>query len=48
MPISPKARFAKPSSLMIDAGTLEIGTLIAAAGLLQLVFQPLQELSDVY
>jgi ABC-type multidrug transport system fused ATPase/permease subunit len=35
-------------SLMIDAGTLEIGTLIAAAGLLQLVFQPLQELSELY
>jgi ATP-binding cassette subfamily B protein len=30
------------------AGTLTIGTLIAATGLLQLVFQPLQELSDVY
>ena len=28
--------------------TLTIGTLIAATGLLQLVFQPLQELSDVY
>jgi len=35
-------------SKMIDAGTLEIGTLIAAAGLLQLVFQPLQELSELY
>jgi len=35
-------------SLMIDAGTLEIGTLIAAVGLLQLVFQPLQELSELY
>jgi ABC-type multidrug transport system fused ATPase/permease subunit len=29
-------------------GTLTIGTLITATGLLQLVFQPLQELSDVY
>jgi ABC-type multidrug transport system fused ATPase/permease subunit len=29
-------------------GTLTIGTLITAAYLLQLVFQPLQELSDVY
>jgi ABC-type multidrug transport system fused ATPase/permease subunit len=29
-------------------GSLKIGTLIAATGLLQLVFQPLQELSDVY
>jgi ABC-type multidrug transport system fused ATPase/permease subunit len=28
--------------------TLEIGTLIAAVGLLQLLFQPLQELSDLY
>jgi ABC-type multidrug transport system fused ATPase/permease subunit len=28
--------------------TLTIGTLITATGLLQLVFQPLQELSDVY
>ena len=33
---------------MIDAGTLEIGTLIAAVGLLALVFQPLQELSELY
>jgi ABC-type multidrug transport system fused ATPase/permease subunit len=33
---------------MIDAGALEIGTLIAAVGLLQLVFQPLQELSELY
>jgi ABC-type multidrug transport system fused ATPase/permease subunit len=33
---------------MIDAGALEIGTLIAAVGLLSLVFQPLQELSELY
>jgi ATP-binding cassette subfamily B protein len=33
---------------MIDADALEIGTLIAAVGLLQLVFQPLQELSELY
>ena len=33
---------------LIDAGTLEIGTLIAAIGLLQLLFQPLQELSELY
>ncbi len=35
-------------SSLYGAGTLTIGTLIAATGLLQLVFQPLQELSDVY
>ena len=35
-------------ALMIDGGTLEIGVLIAAVGLLQLVFQPLQELSELY
>ncbi len=33
---------------MIDGGALEIGTLIAAVGLLSLVFQPLQELSELY
>jgi ABC-type multidrug transport system fused ATPase/permease subunit len=33
---------------LIDAGTLEIGTLISAVGLLALVFQPLQELSELY
>jgi ATP-binding cassette subfamily B protein len=33
---------------LIDGGSLEIGTLIAAVGLLQLVFQPLQELSELY
>ncbi len=33
---------------MIDAGALEIGTLVAAVGLLTLVFQPLQELSELY
>jgi ABC-type multidrug transport system fused ATPase/permease subunit len=33
---------------MIDRGSLEIGTLIASVGLLQLMFQPLQELSDLY
>lgn len=33
---------------MIDAGALEIGTLVAAVGLLSLVFQPLQELSELY
>ncbi len=33
---------------LIDGGTLEIGTLIAAVGLLSLVFQPLQELSELY
>jgi ABC-type multidrug transport system fused ATPase/permease subunit len=35
-------------ALMIDGSSLEIGTLIAAVGLLQLVFQPLQELSELY
>ncbi|MHB1243461.1 MAG: ABC transporter ATP-binding protein [Gaiellaceae bacterium] len=35
-------------ALLIDAGTLEVGTLIAAVGLLALVFQPLQELSELY
>jgi ABC-type multidrug transport system fused ATPase/permease subunit len=35
-------------ALLIDGGSLEIGTLIAAVGLLQLVFQPLQELSELY
>lgn len=35
-------------ALLIDAGSLEIGTLVAAIGLLQLVFQPLQELSELY
>jgi len=33
---------------MIDADALEIGTLVAAVGLLTLVFQPLQELSELY
>ena len=33
---------------MIDGDALEIGTLIAAVGLLSLVFQPLQELSELY
>jgi ABC-type multidrug transport system fused ATPase/permease subunit len=32
----------------IGAGSMEIGTLIAAVGLLALVFQPLQELSELY
>ena len=32
----------------IDAGSLGVGTLIAAVGLLALVFQPLQELSELY
>src|SRR5262249_9779605 len=35
-------------SRLIDGGSLQIGTLIAATGLLQLVFQPLQELSELY
>ncbi|HZO49828.1 MAG TPA: ABC transporter ATP-binding protein [Gaiellaceae bacterium] len=35
-------------SRLIDGGSLQIGTLIAAVGLLQLVFQPLQELSELY
>jgi ATP-binding cassette subfamily B protein len=35
-------------ALLIDRGTLEIGTLISAVGLLALVFQPLQELSELY
>jgi ABC-type multidrug transport system fused ATPase/permease subunit len=35
-------------ALLIEAGSLEIGTLVAAIGLLQLVFQPLQELSELY
>ena len=33
---------------MIDGNALELGTLIAAVGLLSLVFQPLQELSELY
>jgi ABC-type multidrug transport system fused ATPase/permease subunit len=33
---------------LISTGSLQIGTLLAAIYLLQLVFQPLQELSDVY
>ena len=33
---------------LIDGGSLEIGTLVAAIGMLQLVFQPLQELSELY
>jgi ATP-binding cassette subfamily B protein len=33
---------------LIDSGSMQIGTLLAAIYLLQLVFQPLQELSDVY
>ncbi len=33
---------------MIGSGSLEIGTLIAAMGMLQLIFQPLQELSELY
>jgi len=32
----------------ISSGSMQIGTLLAAIYLLQLVFQPLQELSDVY
>ena len=35
-------------SHLYEGGTLTIGTLITAMYLLQLVFQPLQELSDVY
>jgi ABC-type multidrug transport system fused ATPase/permease subunit len=35
-------------SRLLAGGTLTIGTLITAIYLLQLVFQPLQELSDVY
>jgi ABC-type multidrug transport system fused ATPase/permease subunit len=35
-------------AVMIDGGTLEIGTLVAAVGLLSLVFLPLQELSELY
>jgi ABC-type multidrug transport system fused ATPase/permease subunit len=35
-------------ALMIDGDALEIGTLIAAVGMLSLVFQPLQELSELY
>src|SRR2546423_7364518 len=35
-------------SHLYERGTLTIGTLVAAMYLLQLVFQPLQELSDVY
>jgi ABC-type multidrug transport system fused ATPase/permease subunit len=35
-------------ALLIDRGSLEIGTLISAVGLLALVFQPLQELSELY
>jgi ABC-type multidrug transport system fused ATPase/permease subunit len=33
---------------LISTGSMQIGTLFAAIYLLQLVFQPLQELSDVY
>ena len=33
---------------LIHGGSLQIGTLIAAVGLLNLVFQPLQELSELY
>jgi len=33
---------------MLGAGTLTIGTLVSAVFLLNLVFQPLQELSDLY
>jgi ABC-type multidrug transport system fused ATPase/permease subunit len=33
---------------LIGAGSLEIGTLIPAVGLLALIFQPLQELSELY
>jgi ABC-type multidrug transport system fused ATPase/permease subunit len=33
---------------LIGGGSLQIGTLIAAVGLLNLVFQPLQELSELY
>ena len=32
----------------IGAGSMQIGTLVAAVGLLALVFQPLQELSELY
>jgi ABC-type multidrug transport system fused ATPase/permease subunit len=35
-------------SHFISKGSLQIGTLLAAIYLLQLVFQPLQELSDIY
>ena len=35
-------------ALLIDGGSLQIGTLVAAVGMLQLVFQPLQELSELY
>jgi ABC-type multidrug transport system fused ATPase/permease subunit len=35
-------------AMLIDSGSLQIGTLIAAIGMLQLVFQPLQELSELY
>ena len=35
-------------ALMIEGGSLEIGTLIAGVGMLSLVFQPLQELSELY
>jgi ABC-type multidrug transport system fused ATPase/permease subunit len=35
-------------SRVLDDGSLTIGTLITAVYLLQLIFQPLQELSDVY
>jgi ABC-type multidrug transport system fused ATPase/permease subunit len=35
-------------ALMIEGDALEIGTLIAAVGMLSLVFQPLQELSELY
>ena len=35
-------------AMLIDGGSLQLGTLIAAIGMLQLVFQPLQELSELY
>ncbi|MFN8221681.1 MAG: ABC transporter ATP-binding protein [Gaiellales bacterium] len=35
-------------SRLIDSGELQLGTLIAAVGMIQLIFQPLQELSELY
>jgi len=35
-------------ALLVDGGSLTIGTLVSAVGLLSLIFQPLQELSELY
>ena len=45
---SRRAPSSTPASALLTHHTITIGTLITALYLLQLVFQPLQELSDVY